>query len=148
MRTRQELFEIVARGLIAQGEPSYDPVRIGGECRYRMTTPDGRVLRCAVGQLIPDETYDVRFEGDSFLLGLPESVRRIALGVTDDMSPLDYTTVDFVARLQLIHDQTAINSNREPQPWLTRWAWAMRKLADELGLDPPVLGGLGLAGDG
>lgn len=51
--TNQELFDRVARHLIQQGRPATD----GAGCRYRVFQPDGTVLKCAIGCLIPDHVY-------------------------------------------------------------------------------------------
>lgn len=53
----------IVRGLLAQGRPS---VGVNG-CAYRATAPDGTVLKCAVGMLIPDEKYSRRME-DTYCL--------------------------------------------------------------------------------
>jgi hypothetical protein len=58
MKTAQEIFEEVSKALIAQGEPCIDK----GNCKYRHVREDGKVLKCAVGFLIPDHLYDVRME--------------------------------------------------------------------------------------
>ena len=53
--TPQEAFETVANHLLAQGRPSKNEK---GMCVYR--GPNG--LKCAVGALIPDESYNPRME--------------------------------------------------------------------------------------
>lgn len=56
----QEVFDIVVNHLVTQRRPAYNRNGIIG-CMYR--APDG--LRCAVGALIPDNLYDLEFEGDT-----------------------------------------------------------------------------------
>lgn len=51
----QEIFNRAVGGVVAQGKPS---VNNYGLCHYR--TEDG--LKCAVGQLIPDDEYDPEFD--------------------------------------------------------------------------------------
>lgn len=59
MMTAQEIFDTVARHLIAQGKQAVDE---SGYCKYR--APDGR--RCAAGVLITDEEYVPNMEGVMF----------------------------------------------------------------------------------
>lgn len=56
METAQEIFDTVARHLIAQGAQS---ITDDGHCRYR--ADDGK--RCAVGCLFTDEEYRPSMEG-------------------------------------------------------------------------------------
>lgn len=60
MKSKQELFDTVARHLLTQRRQSKV---VGGQCRYRWEDPWGRVLRCAIGCLIPDEAYKPSYEG-------------------------------------------------------------------------------------
>jgi hypothetical protein len=57
--TEQEIFNIVARHLILQGERSILSGSRSGLCLYR--GPDGK--KCAGGVLIPDDRYLPVFEG-------------------------------------------------------------------------------------
>lgn len=59
--TEQETFDIVVKGILAQGRPSM----AYGACRYRHTLEDGTVLKCSVGMLIPDHRYTSKIEGVS-----------------------------------------------------------------------------------
>ncbi len=54
MKTKQEIFDIAARGVIGQRGFS---VREDGTCRYR-----AHGMKCAVGHMIPDEDYDPNFD--------------------------------------------------------------------------------------
>lgn len=65
MLTKQEIFTKVVTGLAAQGwEQAKIHSRSGcfDTCMYRWEK-DGKVLRCALGQLIPDEIYVPELEG-------------------------------------------------------------------------------------
>lgn len=55
---RQEIFNLVIRMLVKQGQRS---IRSTGECAYRGT--NGR--KCAVGLLISDEEYTPKMEGQA-----------------------------------------------------------------------------------
>lgn len=52
----QEIFDKIAKHLLTQNKQSKDEK---GHCFYR--GPDG--LKCAVGAIIPDKDYDMKFEG-------------------------------------------------------------------------------------
>lgn len=58
MMTKQQVFDKVAKHLLAQNKPAllYNDT---DDCAYR--TRDG--LRCAVGCLLTDEAYSPKFEG-------------------------------------------------------------------------------------
>jgi len=56
--TKQQTFDIVVKGLAAQGfEQAKDP-HAWGSCMYR----DDKGRKCAAGQFIPDELYDPEIE--------------------------------------------------------------------------------------
>jgi len=59
--TRQEIFNKIRKHLLKQKKRAGSST---GGCRYR-TTCKGKVLRCAVGCLIPDRLYQKSFEGVS-----------------------------------------------------------------------------------
>jgi len=60
--TKQEIFDVVYRGLASQGfrqsVKSTSWSDTGPRCRYR-----SEVGKCAAGWLIPDEMYDPKFDG-------------------------------------------------------------------------------------
>lgn len=58
--TTQQVFDQVARHLLAQGAQSRE---VGSGCRYR---GDGD-LKCAAGCLIADDEYDAELEGNTWL---------------------------------------------------------------------------------
>lgn len=67
--TEQEIFNQVATHLLTQMRTAQSVEQPAGGCRYRVET-QGRVLKCAVGCLIPDESYTPDLEGVAvFYLG-------------------------------------------------------------------------------
>lgn len=88
--TNQEVFDKVAAHLRKQGRPSAR----NGEGLYR--GPKG--LMCAIGVLIPDELYSVKFEKIS-VNALPDDVR----AVFGDADP------DLLSYLQNVHDSLVID---------------------------------------
>lgn len=84
--TDQSAFEAAALAVIKQGYPSMDK---HGNCLYR--GPNGR--KCHLGQLIPDELYDVLvYESDT----AQDLVKKIP-----EMADLD---AGFLASCQSAHD--------------------------------------------
>jgi hypothetical protein len=117
MKTEQEIFDIVYKGIIAQGGFSLTD----GGCVYR--APNGR--KCAAGHLLPDEAYHPGLEGMSWASVVRRHPSLAAIG-----------SVDFVMHLQSIHD-TAADS---PYPVdLTYWREKMDNLANRVGLSIPNL---------
>jgi len=79
--TRQEAYDIVRRHLLTQMKVSCSET---GACKYR--GPDG--LKCAIGALIPDSLYNVRW--DTFG----------GNNLTDIVIACDLPDVDFCGKLQ------------------------------------------------
>lgn len=85
--TKQEAFNIMVRGLAAQGwAQSKDPV--SGYCKYR--GPNG--VKCAVGHLISDEEYKPEMEGEDIH------------GLQRDFHLLQDQDKDFLTHCQMAHD--------------------------------------------
>lgn len=106
----QEVYERVAKHLIAQGERAMTI----GICSYR----DKNNKRCAIGYLIPDEKYTESIEGvgvtaiSNMSLAKADKLKSILLELGLDDFP-------FLSDLQLIHD------GYKPVEWpreLTRFA--------------------------
>lgn len=94
--TQQEIFDVVATHLLAQGAKS---VGWTGECLYR--GPKG--LKCAIGVLISDELYSPEIEGASisclrFDVYLPF--------INRDKFP-------FLEKLQRVHDKCPVEDWRD-----------------------------------
>lgn len=101
MPTKQELFDKAVGGLIKQGECSY--LIIGPNlksCRYRLKK-NNTLLKCVMGQLIPDDMYVSTIEGTS-VQWWPDELRESVFG--KDLSTVD---IRFWSLLQQIHDQYA-----------------------------------------
>lgn len=59
MKTRQQVFNEAYLGLAAQG---WRRAYRSGRCKYRVFGAEGEVLKCAIGQCIPDDKYDPNME--------------------------------------------------------------------------------------
>ena len=111
--TEQEVFDTVAKHLLAQGARS----KSGGECAYR---GDGG-LKCAVGCLIADSDYVKDMEG-LIVHDLLEHYSAPSLEPIRQHKPL-------LLRLQHLHDVG------KPGEWVVTLRW----LAEEYNLSPAVL---------
>ena len=103
--TMQEVFDVVAAHLLAQGQRS--TIRLGEDdtlsCAYQ--TPDG--LKCAIGCLIPEYKYSKDFEGVN-VRGLADEDQggQVIPRVTDSDDEFS-----FLLSLQRIHDAV------DPKDW-------------------------------
>ncbi len=68
-----------------------------GQCLYRCYLPEGRVLKCGIGWLIPDAEYLPTFEGAG--VNMMESIQR-AIGLDAPSHQL----LNFLNELQSVHD--------------------------------------------
>ena len=91
MKTRQEIFDIVATHLLKQNECSFNE---GEGCMYRGSYG----LKCAIGVLIPAELYKVSMEGGNIV-----ELFRIFPHIMKNCG-LDINDFDFLGGLQAIHD--------------------------------------------
>jgi hypothetical protein len=110
--TEQEVFDIVATGLLKQNRKSTDGHR---GCYYRGI--DG--CKCAAGMLIPDVYYTPEFEG----MGWANLMRR-------KLVPPQHT--DLICRLQGIHDNH----------YLWSWRRELYLLAAHYGLNTAAIDSL------
>lgn len=92
MLTNQEIFNKAINGLMAQGAPSVDAE---GHCLYR--GPNG--LKCGAGQLIDDEFYSPKFEGECSDSGM--------LLLALEASGVPKTASELVAAVQSAHDSSS-----------------------------------------
>jgi hypothetical protein len=113
--TFQEMFDISAKHILAQGKPSMASSE--GGCMYR--TPDG--LKCAFGPFIPDDKYSPGLEG----LKAFEVIRQLGLNLD----------TSFSTRLQKCHDDSSIYS-----AFISDYVRRMRILAKNYDLDASILG--------
>ena len=109
--TKQDIFNIVANGMLKQGKKSED--RGSSSCLYR--GPNG--LKCAIGMLMPDNLYDSIMEGQS----ASESDVMKTLNV-----PNTVAFADFLDNLQGVHDDHLPND----------WDRELVNFAHHYGLNP------------
>jgi hypothetical protein len=93
MPSKQETFDTVVAHLRQQGVPAMRRRKSGDECLYRLRLPDGTVLKCAAGCLIPDGLYTPAMEGHTATWS---KVRRALVQCGHD--------AEFVEELQSAHD--------------------------------------------
>lgn len=111
MTTKQETYDAVKAGLMAQGAFAYDIYEC---CQYR--TSDGN--KCAVGLLLADAEYTY---------GLDEGYGGVG-EIYDECPSLQYHDLELLTDLQCAHDSVA-NAND-----FIGWAALMIKVADKHGL--------------
>lgn len=79
-----------------QGRCAFDNQSGDGECRYRIVTEDGTVLKCIAGAFINDDLYSIDFEG------LPATDRYVTKAIRESIgSEPDGLTLQY---LQRFHD--------------------------------------------
>lgn len=122
IRTQQELFDVAAKHLLTQNEKSET---VTG-CLYRKPLADGRVLKCAIGALFPDELYNPDFESRSVVSLLGDTRYK---GTDDERSTLPPGDIrdEFAANTEFLCALQGIHDEHEPQYWpleLGRLAWA------------------------
>lgn len=128
MHTKQETFDVVARGILAQGGPGMQDRLLG----YLQS--NGR--RCAGGHVMRVELYDTR-------------INYLSASIAVQMVPGIFGEHDlqFVRSLQNIHDHWALHvvdadvTERERDAmFLAGWTRGMRDHAANHGLDASALG--------
>lgn len=108
MKTLQEYFDIIVAHLREQKIPAViaDMGTVGPRCRYRLVQGD-RILKCAIGCLIPTDKYNSEME-EKGSIELNHLVQ-VAIEVSDsDM-------LKAFSKLQNIHDRTP------PEEWEARF---------------------------
>lgn len=110
--TLQQVFDNALRGVRAQGALSRDE---WFSCRYRMEE-GGKQLRCGIGHSIPDELYNLDFEGKAV---------RALLDWSASIESLFPTAKAVLARIQYAHDRAGDLSDFET---------AMHDIANAYGL--------------
>ena len=109
MKTKQEIFDTVLRGMRKQGKPSVGSDGFG--CYYR--SPDG--CKCGIGMLIADEDYRPYFDGrltnnKVAILILGDHIRSVAFVQALHNAGVDGSERDmlwFLMNLQDAHDNAA-----------------------------------------
>jgi hypothetical protein len=141
MKTKQEIFDVVAKHLLTQKAQARTLVEYGslGECAYR--TGDG--MRCAIGALINDADYDPTIEGltvsnlrtlsrlkwsnhESGFVARATLFRDMLIKAGVDVT--DRNTVRLMEDLQEVHDAGKVDS----------WVLALNEVARYHGLDNAV----------
>lgn len=126
MLNAQQIFDKVARHLFTQGRPA----KSNGLCRYR----DDEGRSCAVGCLIPDESYYPGFDDESVggtaitaAMGDPKFVQALADGGVDGVEHFD-----LLRSLQNVHDSMGSYGT----DWLRE---RLEGVAEQYGLSNAVL---------
>lgn len=137
-RDLQEMFDISVSGLLKQNKKSKS--EDGHACLYR--APDGS--KCAAGLLIPDESYDEKFESHACLtdmeikdLMFDYSIQRIST-LEKLREAIGIDTIEkqeLIRKLQRIHDDSEIAS----------WRLKFYKVAEDFSLNTNVLNNLNSA---
>lgn len=100
--TDEEVVDYVREFLIKQGEPSYYKTR----CCYKIDIED-KILKCAVGCLLPEEYYDSNMESKVFNDAFVE--------VFFSNTPISDEKLKLLKKLQKIHDGVARKSTNFTQ---------------------------------
>lgn len=105
-KTDQDVFDYIVGALLKQNKQSADSDNM---CQYK--SKDG--CKCAVGQVISDEEYDKKMEG--------QTIR----GAFFDKFNIDVDKLFFLQELQEIHDDCDV----------INWAKQFKELANKLDLN-------------
>jgi len=122
MLTKQATFNKVYKFLVAQGRPAFD--KATNQCRYRHKLRNGKVLKCAVGCLIPNHMYNPGMENRGC-----ESVFRIFPEVRNKLGLPSH----FYVQLQQEHDAWVGHRS------LREFKAGMKKIAVCNDLDPSIV---------
>jgi hypothetical protein len=135
--TAQEIFDLAATRLLAQGAPAFNTDPHLQTCSY--LTDDG--LMCAVGILFNDEEMDAY--GDFVGQFVDILQNDIDEGI---LRPFFHEHKELLSKLQAAHDKGAyyINDLRQavgntPEVWRQSFIDEMKLIAFEMNLDPGVL---------
>lgn len=115
MKTTLDILDAVIDRLGQQGCLSLSPM--SGMCMYRAPQKDGRVLKCAVGVLIPDDVYDQEMENQN-----AESM--LANFAGHGFSPKQ---AELLSYLQTLHDGPSDNEHDTGEDYVSIMV-AMRRL--------------------
>lgn len=111
--TKQEIFDIVWKGILSQGGPSFD-LQYG--CAYRGQNN----RKCAAGLLISDEDYNKEYEGQIVSSKLPNKLTKYFESKN--------LSVSLIVRLQSAHDDAWCDSDTDEE-FLENWKSRMKNLA-------------------
>ena len=95
--TKQEYYDLLVKSAYDGTFPSMESVNSLKKCLYRKINGDGKVHKCAIGILIPDDIYSPEFETGNF----DHVLKRIMTCVPTNMNAVELLVV------QGCHDNTA-----------------------------------------
>ncbi len=127
--TDNEIFDTVVKGILKQGKPSI----LKGYCKYR--GPDN--TKCAAGLLISDDDYSSEFEEKAAWCNPEYGSYKDSELIVQRFFESKGLNARFINRLQIIHDDVAMNSNQNY--FIEDWKSEMRKLGNELGFNTDLL---------
>lgn len=110
-------------GIINQGGPSIEE---DGHCLYR--GPNGR--KCAIGQLIPNDQYNLKMDIGYSGVGFKHEVN-------DVLIKNGYTNLEFLSVLQNCHDESAYEAFDDNKLFFEIFNKRINKLASEYELKVP-----------
>jgi hypothetical protein len=125
VKTKQETFDIVWKGLAAQGWKKSMTAGDDEFCAYRGVDD----CACAAGHLIPDDRYDPKMEGGLVLYSTEYASTASSIAVTNLMVELGHDLA-VVRECQRAHD-----GSDTPESMQLR----LRKVAQQHGLTVPEL---------
>lgn len=111
--TKQEIFDIVWKGILSQGGPSLNHLY---GCAYRGENN----RKCAAGLLISDEDYTKDYEGEVVSTTVPNKLT--------EYFESKNLNIAFIAKLQSVHDNAWCDSETD-EDFLKNWKSRMRNLA-------------------
>jgi hypothetical protein len=134
-KSKQEVFDFVAKKLIEQGQKSASSKADG--CAYRGDY--GR--KCAIGWLIPDSNYDPDIEGNTWakIVGTFPSV---SAAVLDQIDPAVDINHGFFTYLQNCHDLADDGDDcdyTDPDEWVSGLRARLRNFAAFYNLNSNIL---------
>ena len=135
MKTLQEIFDQSLYGVRLQGLPSHEDHKVE-TCKYRSVGADGKVLKCGVGHLIPDDGYHRQFDDAQNPEG-KEHITGTSVSVLLRQSPLfnaalqgaGINTLDSKVKKLLGGLQTAHDYAAKSKSFLTEFETRMSSLA-------------------
>lgn len=127
--TEQEVYDAALFGIRKQGEPSITKTSYGtAKCVYRFHTPDGRVLKCGIGQSLPDELYQPAMDANGVATDTGIKASRLEKAYPEVAlfyEPCRPLLLDVV---QEAHDEAAVQAEKTGKPFLPLFETNMESL--------------------
>lgn len=117
-KSQQEIFDTIVTHLRKQGVRAVDPET--GKCCYRTSDEYGRILKCAVGCLIPDDKYTLNIEG----AGVGKPV--VLACLPPDINHNRLEVLDLLRKMQKLHDLSMKDTSE--------MEWGFKQVAKTFGL--------------